>query len=116
MRRLAWIITIPVTVIVVAFSLANRQMVTIDLWPFERTMDLPLFFVVLVALLVGFLIGGLIMWISDGKTRSRARAAFYQAQSLEREIAYLKRKQARASAPPATPPVPANQPIARAGR
>lgn len=97
MRRFAWIVTLPVTLVIVVFAVANRQTVTIDLWPLEMSYSLPLFALVLICLLVGFLCGVVIMWLSAGKTRSRARESYYRASTLEREVAYLKRKQGEAA-------------------
>jgi len=120
-RRLAWIITIPLTLLVVIFAVANQQVVTIDLWPFELSYSLPLFVLVAVSLVVGFLIGAVVMWVSAGRVRNKARESYYKASSLEREVAYLKRKQAEAKAPssrdsnlPATQTVPAQQSLSAA--
>ncbi len=101
MRRFSWIITVPITIVIVVFSIANRQPVTIDLWPFEfdEPLRLPLFLLVLGALLVGFCIGAAVMWISDGRVRNRARENYYKASHLQREVAALKRKQEPSAAP-----------------
>jgi uncharacterized integral membrane protein len=107
-RRFAWIITVPVTIVVVVFAVSNRDFVTLDLWPFELTYSMPLFALVLICLVVGFLLGAFIMWISSGKTRSRAREAYYKASSLERDLAFMKRKQAEAAEQP--PGQPSNRP------
>ena len=97
MRRLAWIVTVPITIVVVVFAVSNRDFVTLNLWPFELTYSMPLFALVLICLVVGFLLGALIMWLSAGKTRGRAREAYYKASSLERDLAHLKRKQTEAA-------------------
>ena len=53
---------------------------------------------VLAGLFAGFLIGGLVVWISGGKARRRARREGHRADRAEREIteaeARLKRQQA----------------------
>ena len=48
---------------------------TIDLWPFEASLALPLFVLVLVSLFVGFLAGACVMWITAGKTPPQAPSA-----------------------------------------
>lgn len=93
MRKLSWIITIPLTVVCVIFALANRQPVTVDLWPFAISYEPPLFLLVLGALLLGFLLGALVSWFTGSRTRDRARRAYYRASDLEREVAWLRRKQ-----------------------
>ena len=93
LRKLSWIITIPITVVCVVFALANRQSVMVDLWPFAISYEPPLFLLVLGALLVGFLLGVLVTWFAAGRTRDKARRAHYRASDLEREVAWLRRKQ-----------------------
>lgn len=102
MRRLSWIVTIPVALVIVVFAVANRQIVTVDLWPFELSLTPPLFALVLGAMLVGFIAGMFVMWVSAGRIRDRARRQSYRASSLEREVSYLKRKQSDAPAQPQT--------------
>lgn len=114
MRRLAWIVTLPLTLVIVVFAVANRQTVTLDLWPLEMGYRLPLFALVLACLLFGFVCGIAIMWLAAGKTRHRARESHYRASSLEREVAYLKRKQHDAAEQAATAKSPgATVPSAR---
>lgn len=101
MRHFSWLLTLPLTVVVVAFALANRTFVAVDLWPFEPV-SVPVFLLVLSSLLVGFLLGALIMWLSLGKQRRRARAQRGQIAKLERQTKELERVQPHAKAGPAT--------------
>ena len=95
-KKLSWILTLPVTVVCVVFAIANQQPVTIDLWPLALSYTLPLYVMVLLLLLFGFLIGACVMWISAGRLRDKARRNYYKASDLEREVTWLKRKQAQA--------------------
>lgn len=95
-RKLSWIVTIPITVVCVVFALANRQPVSLDLWPFEIGYEPPLFLLVLGCLLVGFLLGATVTWLAGGRTRDKARRAYYRAADLEREVNWLRRKLAQA--------------------
>ena len=54
------LLTIPLAVLIVVFSLSNRGTVNIGFWPFSKGVDLPLFVIVLVAVLIGLLWGFLI--------------------------------------------------------
>ena len=101
MRHFSWLLTLPLTIVVVVFALANRTFVEIDLWPFNPV-SIPVFVLVLGSLLIGFLFGALIMWLSSGKQRRRARAQRGQIAKLERQTKELERAQPRAEAPPAT--------------
>jgi len=100
-RRLAWILTLPVTVAVVVFAVANRQDIDINLWPMEETVSYPLFLLVLGTLVFGFVLGALIMWLSEGRLRDRARRLRFEKEDLERELGYLQRQKAKTEASPA---------------
>ena len=94
-----WIVVMPLAAAVIVFSVNNRADVVLDLWPLDMvTQPLPVFSVVLAGLFAGFLIGGLVVWISGGKARRRARREGHRADRAEREIkeakARLKRQQA----------------------
>ncbi len=107
MRHLiSWIVGVPVMIVVVVFSIANRGWVTVDFWPFEVSTSLPLFVLILGTFVVGFLVGAAIMWLSSGRTRDKARANYYKASHLERELAAVRRKQAQQAAQ-AAPGLPA---------
>ncbi len=82
-----WIVVMPLAVAVIVFSVNNRADVVLDLWPMDMvTQPLPVFSVVLAGLFAGFLIGGLVAWISGGKARRRARREGQRADRAEREI------------------------------
>ena len=109
-KRLSWILTFPLVVVIVVFAIANREMVTFDLWPFELSVSAPLFVAILGSLFTGLLIGGLTAWLSAGKARWRARVAGRRTAELEREIARLNREREPAMAPrqsAGTPGLPA---------
>jgi uncharacterized integral membrane protein len=86
-KIIAAIILVPLGVIIIAFAVANRQIVTVSLDPFSAehpaaSLTLPLFALVIVLLVVGVLIGGIAAWLRQAKWRRTARR-------LEREIADL---------------------------
>jgi uncharacterized integral membrane protein len=105
MSRFAWIVTIPVTVLVVLFAVSNRQSVLIDLFPLPSTVTAPLFVVVLASLALGVLIGAAIEGARGWRTRRALKEAARRADALGESLAALKAKH---SAPPAPvpPPVP----------
>jgi hypothetical protein len=92
-KRFSWIITLPLLVIAVIFSVSNRQPVVFDIWPFDLAITLPAFLPVLGALFVGFLAGGFIAWLSGGRARARARDALRDLETARMENARLKREQ-----------------------
>jgi len=109
-KHISWIVTLPLMLALVIFSLANRGDVSLDLWPFKESITLPLSWLLLVALLVGLLIGGVIAWLSGARNRRRARELRFDKTYLEREVIRLKREVERAkdaaaaSSPHALPP------------
>ena len=93
MRRLSWVITIPFTIIVVVFAINNRSPVTVSLWPLPWIAELPLYLVVLGSLLVGFLVGAVIAWLSAGRRRHEARVTAERLRGVNAELTRLKRQQ-----------------------
>ncbi len=82
-----WIVVMPLAVAVIIFSVNNRADVVLDLWPLDMvTRPLPVFSVVLAGLFAGFLMGGLMAWISGGKARRRARRERQRADRAERQL------------------------------
>jgi uncharacterized integral membrane protein len=89
-KTLAAIVLVPLAVIMVAFAVANRQVVTVSFDPFSgnapaAAVTLPLFALVIALLIVGVLIGGVAAWLRHGRWRSTARR-------LEREVHLLRGK------------------------
>lgn len=107
MKRISWIVTLPLMLALVIFSLANRGEVGLDLWPFKESVILPLSWLLLGALFVGLLIGGVVVWLSGARKRRRARELRFDKAHLEREVIRLKREveRAKGAAAPASPPV-----------
>lgn len=113
MKRLSWILTIPVMIVAVVFAVSNRAAATLNLWPLGITVEAPLFVLVLGSVLFGLVVGGTIAWLSAGKARRRARAAEYRANNAERECDILRRRIEREREPAAggqgqVPGAPAN--------
>jgi len=92
MRLISWIIMVPLGAAAIVFSISNRSMVVIDLWPAPVTLDVPLYAIVFASLFAGFLLGGIVSWFSAGKTRRNARASAARARTAERELEYTRAK------------------------
>ena len=87
MRLVHWVVTVPATVVAVAFSVSNRESVSVTLWPLPGRLDAPLYLVVLLSLAVGFLIGEFVAWINAGRARRLARERARRIDALEHELA-----------------------------
>lgn len=72
------VILVPLAIILIVLCVANRQWVTLALNPFRPDDQLlstsaPFFAFLLVAFLLGAIVGSAATWVSQGKHRKRAR-------------------------------------------
>ncbi len=109
MKRFSWILTLPLIAVAVIFAIANRELTTLDLWPFELSPRLPLFVILLVCVAFGLVVGGLATWLSAAPGRQRARQARRRVAELEREAVRLRQERDHA-ATVAAPPADSGQP------
>lgn len=85
------LILVPVGLIVLAFSIANRQLVPVSFDPFSNTdastafLTAPLFVLLFMALIIGVVIGGIATWFTQGTNRRRARIARDEADRWREE-------------------------------
>jgi len=85
-RYISWIITLPIALFAVLFAISNRDPVTFALWPTPFTLEAPIYLATLLALVVGFVAGGVIAWAAQHRNRTRARRAEDRVFYLEREV------------------------------
>ena len=79
-RLFTVLITIPIAVVLIALSVANRGSVQFSRDPFSAdnpalTVTLPLFVLLFGALLVGLIVGGAATWLGQHRYRKAAYAA-----------------------------------------
>lgn len=97
-KFLKWLILLPIAVVIVAFAIANRQMISISFDPFSDPdsstafVTAPLFLLLFLALIVGTLIGGIATWFTQGANRRRARAAKDEAERWREEATRLRQQ------------------------
>jgi uncharacterized integral membrane protein len=96
-KHLSWLITLPVTLVVVVFAVSNRTPVEIDLFPLPWRPVLPAYLLVLGSMFIGFLIGGIATWLAGAPYRRRARRLAAEAQVLSRELAEARRRSSAAA-------------------
>jgi uncharacterized integral membrane protein len=88
-KIVATLILLPLAIVLIAFAVANRQIVTVSLDPFggsDSGLSLPLFVLIILLLIIGVLIGGLAAWVRQGKWRGAARRAERQLQALRKKL------------------------------
>jgi uncharacterized integral membrane protein len=104
-KIVAAVILIPLGLVIVAFAVANRQIVTVSLDPFSSehpasSLTLPLFVLIIVLLIAGVVIGGVAAWLRQAKWRRVARRLGREVEVLRGEVASLRRgSRGGASAP-----------------
>ncbi len=108
MRRfLILFVLLPVAIVAVALSVANRADVVLSLDPLgggapRWSVELPLFILLFATLGLGVLIGGIATWIGQGRWRRSARAERANAARLRQDAERLRERvvTAPALAPP----------------
>ena len=97
MKYVARILLGLLAALAVVFALANRAVVTVNLWPLPFDMPMPLYIAILGAVALGLILGAAASWPARERMRRRARAGERRAAALER---------AAAAKGPAKPPAP----------
>jgi uncharacterized integral membrane protein len=97
------LVLISIALVLIAFAVANRAIVTVALDPFDQAdpalvFAQPMYLLIFVVLIVGVVLGGCAAWLRQAKWRARARRAEAQASALR---ARLNEHDAAAPAPPA---------------
>ena len=96
MRRFLTIfVLIPVAIIVVTLSVANRGAVTFSLDPIGAgatgwTVTAPLYVFLFATLALGIMVGGVATWVRQGRWRQAARSERSNADRLRADVARLR--------------------------
>ena len=98
-RRYAFLVLVAIALVVLA--LANRGVVTVTLLPADlaawtgltQSVELPLFLVILGAVIVGLLVGFVWEWLREHRHRADAGRQRRENHKLEREVQSLKGRQ-----------------------
>jgi uncharacterized integral membrane protein len=91
------LIVVPLTIIIVAFAVANRQSVTVSFDPFSSASPvygatLPLFVLIFLLVIFGVLLGGAAVWIGQTRWRRTARKLDGEVRSLHQELDAVRRR------------------------
>ena len=94
-RIISLLILVPIAIVLIVLSVANRQSVTLALNPFDRSdhvmsLTLPFFVFLFAAVIFGMIIGSAATWLSQGKHRARARTSKKEAVKWHKEADRLK--------------------------
>lgn len=104
-KIVGWLVLVPLCAALVAFALANRQLVAINLNPFGSPASadaagygIPLFVILYIVLLIGVLLGGIATWFAQGQHRQRERHWRREAHMLNTELESLRKSQGQSPA------------------
>ena len=87
MRVINSIVAGIVAVLVVLFAVSNRAGVVVEVWPFPYQLALPLYAVILLAALLGFIAGVIGAWMMGGEKRKEHRRLKKQVRAMEQSLA-----------------------------
>jgi uncharacterized integral membrane protein len=96
------IVTFVLCLPLVLFALSNTEIVKLGLWPMDYSVEVHLSLAILIAMAIAFLLGALVVWMSELAQRRRARQAERTVRLLEAQIVAL---QARPAGSLSLPPV-----------
>ncbi|WP_375589727.1 DUF1049 domain-containing protein [Hoeflea alexandrii] len=96
-RIIALAILVPLGIVLIMLSVANRTAVTLALNPFDPTdtvlsITLPFFVFLFLALITGMILGSLATWFKQGKHRKQARVQANEAVKWHTEADRQKAK------------------------
>ena len=91
-KFLKTLVIVPLALILLAFAVANRQLVMVSFNPFESSdaalaLTLPLFIVIIVAAVLGVIAGGIAVWFGQRRWRRAARRLEADAQAARKKLA-----------------------------
>ncbi|MGB3391236.1 MAG: LapA family protein [Pseudaminobacter sp.] len=86
-RFMLIVVFVPLAIILIALAVANRVPTAFTLDPFNPgnpalTVQIPLFFLLFAALVVGMIVGSLATWFKQGRYRKLARQRGQQLQTI----------------------------------
>ncbi|MCK1736299.1 DUF1049 domain-containing protein [Bradyrhizobium sp. 138] len=112
MRKfLTALIVIPLGVILVAFAVANRHLITVSFDPFiandpSLSVTMPLFLLLILVAALGVFAGGSAVWLDQRRWRRAARRHEAEARAARGELADLRVQMAAARPESQRLPVP----------
>lgn len=86
MKIIGWTLLGIVGVAIIIFAISNREAATIDLWPAPVSGVLPVWAILFIGIVLGFIGGATVAWLAGGKTRRKARESRRQVRQLENQV------------------------------
>lgn len=99
MRFLTWLISLPIPIVVLIFALQNREQVELSFWPFDVQIAMPLSFLAVGLVAVGFVVGVLLLQFTVFKLWRKNRKAEKTIKKLQAELTKQKAETVKATEP-----------------
>jgi uncharacterized integral membrane protein len=97
LRALKILILLPIGLAIVALAVMNREPAKLVYWPERLGQELsftaPLFVALLLAMILGVVLGGMATWLAQSRHRRAERRLRREAERLKSEAARLKAMQ-----------------------
>lgn len=90
MRAVGLIVLLVILLAAVFFSMANREVAELGLWPLDIRIGVPLFAPILGGVVLGFLVGWMGCWLKDRHVRRQLRGSMRDCMASAEEIDRLK--------------------------
>ncbi|MGX1307133.1 putative integral membrane protein [Amorphus suaedae] len=95
-RFIETLIFVPIAILLALLAVANRGPVRISLDPFRPAetglaITLPLYWVIFACLALGVVLGGLSVWLRQGRFRREARRKRAEARHLREEVETIRK-------------------------
>jgi uncharacterized integral membrane protein len=102
-KVLTIVFVVPLAILIVAFAVANREVVTVSFDPFSSAdpayaAKLPLFALIFALTILGVIIGGVATWLRQASWRRTARALDADVRTLHQELEAMRRRTAQEDA------------------
>jgi uncharacterized integral membrane protein len=102
-KVLTIVFVVPLAILIVAFAVANREVVTVSFDPFSSAdpayaAKLPLFALIFALTILGVIIGGIATWLRQASWRRTARALDADVRTLHQELEAMRRRTAQEDA------------------
>lgn len=88
-----------VTITVLVFASGNLHSVEVFYTPFTPAIELPLYLIALGLMGFGFLVGGFLVWVNEGKARKERRRQRKEIRTLQKELGVVNENK-QSQAPP----------------
>lgn len=98
-KFVSWFLGLPIAIIIVALSVANRHSVRFSLDPINSSaplmsFEIPLYLLLMATIILGIIVGGASSWLNQSKWRKAAKDARHEVSEMRSETLALKQKAA----------------------